>query len=147
MESQFSAKSHSVSVHFEEEALLVRADPRKLRQVLFNILFNAIEYTEAEGSIGIEVRRTAEGAAYVEVSDTGIGIAEADLPRIFLNFSAMEIRPDRPSRGKGLGLALARRLILLHGGDIGVRSEHNVGSVFWFSLPVGEVAATQEAQP
>lgn len=147
MQSQFSAKSHSVSVHFEAESLLVRGDPRKLRQVLFNLLFNAVEYTEAEGSIGIEVRRTDEGAAYVEVSDTGIGIAEADLPRIFLNFGAMEIRPDRPTRGKGLGLALARRLILLHGGDIGVRSQHNVGSVFWFSLPMGQTAVTQETQP
>lgn len=147
MESLFSAKSLSISLQFEEEHIHVPGDPRKLRQVLFNLLSNAIEYTEPEGTIGIEVRRSAEHTAHVEVSDTGIGISEAELPRIFLNFGSMEMRPDRPSRGKGLGLALARRLILLHGGDIGVRSEQNVGSAFWFSLPSTGAAPGTERRP
>ncbi len=111
----------------------VRSDGRAIRQILINLASNAIKYTE-RGSVRIELRR--EGAnAVVRVSDTGIGIATADLPRLFSAFEQLDASNTRRVEGAGLGLYLSKRLADLLDGTIRVESTHGSGSIFTLTLP------------
>jgi signal transduction histidine kinase/CheY-like chemotaxis protein/HPt (histidine-containing phosphotransfer) domain-containing protein len=113
-----------------------RADVGRLRQVLFNLLENAIKYGPAGGAV--DVRVTSDGAEVrVEVRDEGPGIEADDLPRLFKEFSRIP-RPGSKVAGAGLGLALSKRLVELMGGRIGVDSAPGEGSVFWVALEAGD---------
>lgn len=118
------------------EPLTVSADRVRLRQVLLNLLSNAIKFTPDGGRITVSAR-TADGGADVRVAvtDTGIGIAPADQARLFHEFVQLDASAGRRYEGTGLGLALSKRLIELHGGTIGVQSTLGRGSTFWFTLP------------
>jgi len=109
----------------------VWADPIRLKQMLYNLLSNAVKFTPEGGSVTLAARRT-DAAAEIAVSDTGIGIRAADLPRLFSEFS--QLGPQR-HEGTGLGLALTKRLVELHGGTIRAESEPGKGSVFTLTLP------------
>jgi len=114
---------------------VVEADERRIRQVVFNVLTNAVKFTPAGGSV--EVRSSqVDGEVRVSVVDTGPGIAEEDHERIFEEFQQTEIGIEQ-REGTGLGLALSKRLIELHGGRIWVESAPGKGSTFTFALPVG----------
>ena len=125
----------------------VRSDPGRLRQVLLNLLGNAVKFT-AEGSVTLEssLVRCEGGNARLRfaVHDTGIGITPDGLARLFKNFSQAEISITRRYGGSGLGLAICRRLVELMGGSIGVESDVGLGSTFWFTV---EVPIVSEAQP
>ncbi len=112
-------------------------DPGRLRQVITNLTSNAIKFTKV-GSVRIDVicERRGENSARVRVSvkDTGIGIPEHMLERIFDRFTQADASTTREYGGTGLGLSVSRQLIELMGGEIGVRSELEVGSIFWFNL-------------
>ena len=110
-------------------------DGARLKQVLYNYLSNAIKFTPAGGHI--TVHALAEGATHlrIEVQDTGIGIAEVDLPRLFTEFQQLDGGYSKQHQGTGLGLALTRRLVAAQGGRTGVRSAPGLGSVFWLVLP------------
>ncbi len=111
----------------------MRADERKVRQVLLNLLSNAIKFTPEGGRI--EVRAAAEnGAIDVSVSDTGIGIAPEDQEAVFEEFRQVGASAAK-QQGTGLGLALCRKFIELHGGKIWVTSALGSGSTFTFRLP------------
>jgi signal transduction histidine kinase len=113
---------------------LVEADERRIRQVVFNLLSNAVKFTPAGGSV--EVSSAQEnGEVLVSVKDTGPGIAPEDQERIFEEFQQTDIGSEQ-REGTGLGLALSKRLIELHGGRIWVESELGDGSTFTFTLPV-----------
>ncbi|NDV00533.1 ATP-binding protein [Pseudoroseicyclus tamaricis] len=124
---------------------IVRGDSRRLRQVLLNLVGNAVKFTRA-GSIDIEVERLPGEGGLVEfrVADTGIGIAEAQLERIFQDFETLDSSYSRQAGGTGLGLGIARRLVGVMGGEIGVESEPGEGSLFWvrLSLPPAEAEET-----
>ncbi len=122
--------------------LPVRGDPVRLRQVLGNLISNAVKFTE-RGSITISVRRIGETTAQhqlrFEVRDTGIGIPLEAQGRLFQAFSQADTSTTRLYGGTGLGLAISKRIISLMGGRIGVESEAAHGATFWFEVPLLKV--------
>lgn len=126
-----------------EPGLIVTADPDRLHQVLWNLLSNAIKFTPTGGHVSVRAARI-DGAVAVSVTDTGIGIAEANLPYVFQRFWQADTGTSREFSGLGLGLALARHLMELHGGAIAVESAGlDKGSKFTLTLP--QVAQTTRA--
>jgi len=113
----------------------VLADPGRLRQVLINLVSNAVKFTE-QGKISLEVRPEGSERVRFEVVDTGCGIAPEQLSRIFEPFRQGDASTARRFGGTGLGLAICRRLVEAMGGRIEVASEPEVGSRFWFVLPL-----------
>jgi signal transduction histidine kinase/DNA-binding response OmpR family regulator len=118
-----------------EAAGEVLADGGKLKQMLLNLVSNAIKFTPEGGTVTIATLRSKE-AIEISVADTGIGIAEEDQKQIFHEFHQIDQGPGRKHEGTGLGLALTKRFALLHGGDVRVTSRVNKGSVFTLTLPV-----------
>jgi signal transduction histidine kinase len=119
---------------FEPEDVTIRADERKVRQVVFNLLSNALKFTPPGGQVGIDAR-AVNGTVEVAVSDTGPGIEPADQELIFEEFGQARRAGDQQD-GTGLGLPLARRFVELHGGRLWVESAAGSGSTFRFVLPV-----------
>jgi signal transduction histidine kinase len=111
----------------------VVADERKVRQVVLNLVSNAVKFTPEGGRVTVHARRVA-GGVEIAVADTGVGIAPADQEAIFEEFRQVGT-PAARQEGTGLGLALAKRLVELHGGRIRVESEPGRGSTFSFTLP------------
>ena len=112
---------------------LVTGDERRISQVIFNLLSNAVKFTPTGGAVGVRATRV-DGEVRVSVTDTGPGIAALDHERIFEEFQQTEAGVEQ-REGTGLGLALSKRLVELHGGRIWVDSELGKGSTFVFSLP------------
>ena len=113
----------------------VSGDARRLQEVLQNLLDNANQYTLPGGKITLSVRRRAEEVIFT-VTDTGIGIPQADQPRIFERFYRVDVARSREAGGTGLGLAIAKHLVEVHGGRLWVESEVGQGSQFHFSVPL-----------
>jgi CheY-like chemotaxis protein/anti-sigma regulatory factor (Ser/Thr protein kinase) len=109
----------------------------RFRQIVENLLSNAIKFTPEGGTVTVTVR-PADDQVYVAVTDTGVGIADADHSRIFEEFQQVG-DPDRQRAGTGLGLALTKRLVEAHDGEIRVRSAENAGSTFTVRLPAAPV--------
>ncbi len=110
------------------------ADPNRVEQIMINLISNALRYTD-RGTVTITTW-AEEGRLYIRVSDTGIGIAPEDLPRVFERFWRADRSRSRRSGGTGLGLTICRRLVEMHGGEIGVISQPHQGSQFTFWLPL-----------
>lgn len=128
-------------LHLEKsEAVLggYMADQGRLRQVLINIVGNALKFTQ-DGEVTLSVtckRQTAADRLEFQVSDSGIGIDEEDLPRVFEDFIRIENAAAEHSEGTGLGLGIAKRIVEAMGGEIGAESELGEGSLFWVILPL-----------
>src|SRR5437870_8058408 len=118
----------------DERLGMISGDERKVKQVLLNLLSNALKFTPEGGRIDVGARLD-DGVAAVSVADTGIGIAPADQEAVFEEFRQVGAA-DKRSEGTGLGLALSRKFLELHGGRIWVKSELGKGSIFRFTLPV-----------
>jgi signal transduction histidine kinase len=114
---------------------LVPADLGKLKQMLLNLVSNAIKFTPDGGAVTIATRRLID-AVEISVSDTGVGIAESDREHLFQAFRQLDAPIARQERGTGLGLALTKRFVELHGGHLRLASELGKGSVFTLSLPL-----------
>ncbi|OLB88052.1 MAG: response regulator [Chloroflexi bacterium] len=118
----------------------ILADAGKVKQMLLNLVSNAIKFTPDGGTVTISALRIKD-TIEISVADTGIGIAEEDQKSIFQEFHQLDQGPGRKHEGTGLGLALTRRFARLHGGDVRVTSRVNKGSVFTLSLPIRGAAA------
>ena len=132
--AQTEKRRHRFDLDLPADPLPVTADHVRVRQVLLNLLSNAIKFTPEGGQVRLSGRPESDGAR-VEVVDTGIGISPADQEKLFREFVQLDPSASRHYEGTGLGLALCKRLVELHGGRIGVDSDHGRGSTFWFTLP------------
>ena len=131
------AKEHIVSLHNDLPPDLpeVFIDADRIRQVLRNLLDNALRYTHAGGDISIKASSTSDVWLTVAVSDTGSGIAPEDLPYIFDHFYKSDRSRQRGHSGSGLGLAIVKQLVEAHGGKVWAESQPGEGSTFYFTLP------------
>lgn len=142
---QLTRKRISISLPAESSQAAITADETRVRQILMNLLGNAVENTPEDGKMSVVVLPDPDGATIrVEVSDTGPGVPPEDRGRVFLEFERSRLANEAQRPGRGLGLAIARRLVLLHGGAIGVVDAPGGGSTFWFSLPVNPRGNTTE---
>lgn len=128
-------KKKNLAWHIDGEEVHVRGDAGRLRQILTNLISNAVKYTPQGGEIAVTVRR-ADGEAEVEVADTGIGISREDQEKIFERFYRTDASRSRATGGAGIGLTIARSLAQAHGGTLKVRSEPGKGSAFVLRVPV-----------
>jgi protein-histidine pros-kinase len=135
MSPMTTKKGIRVAVEMVPASVLVLLDAQKFKQVFYNLLSNAVKFTDDGGSVTIEVNLDAEGTLHLRVCDTGIGINEADLEKLFLEFVQLDAGSTRRYEGTGLGLALTRKLVEFQGGTIGVSSQPGQGSVFSVTLP------------
>jgi len=122
--------------------LSVRADSTRFKQVLMNLIGNAVKFTPEGGEIKLSARRF-DGVVRVEVRDSGPGIPVAEQQRIFEAFYRLG-ESDKQTEGTGLGLAITRRLVELHGGSLGLESQPGSGSCFYFTLPCAEAVERPE---
>ena len=129
------------------EVIHVQADHDRLVQVLINLVDNAVKYTPAGGAVTVRARPTADGRVEVSVSDTGVGIPRADLPRITERFYRVDKARSRELGGTGLGLAIVKHLVLAHGGDLAIDSEEGRGTTVRVLLPEGVDASGQMSLP
>ncbi len=143
-----SAEQRGVALHVQVDPGLppLRGQPEGLRTALENLLGNAIKYTPAGGRVTLSaVPADDRRRVLVRIADTGIGIAAADLPRVFDEFFRTEAARALQVHGSGLGLAIVKAVVTAHGGEISVASEVGQGTTFTVALPVAPAAAGAEA--
>ena len=133
------AEAQGLEFSYDNDPLLVQADRNRIRQVLTNLMDNAIAYS-GEGSVRCRMRRHLDKAR-IEVADTGRGIPEEHLDRIFDRFYRVDTARSRKEGGTGLGLAIVKQILEAHGEAIHVESTKGRGTRFWFELPLAGVAA------
>ncbi len=148
---QTAAKGIELIVTIEQQVpVMVRADPVRLRQVVLNLLGNAVKFTH-EGHISVRVANRAatneRASLTIEVTDTGIGIPADRIDRLFKSFSQVDSSTTRHYGGTGLGLSIVKRLAELMGGEVGVRSEVGNGSTFWVRVELEAVKEQPARRP
>ncbi|MCL5882828.1 MAG: ATP-binding protein, partial [Actinobacteria bacterium] len=119
----------------QEQLPLIQGDGAKIKRILYNLVSNAIKFTPEGGRVVLEAK-TVDNMVEISVTDTGIGISQEDQGRIFTEFQQLETAHTRRHEGTGVGLALSKKLVEMHGGLIRVESELGKGSRFTFSLPI-----------
>ncbi|GGF22203.1 hypothetical protein GCM10011611_30340 [Aliidongia dinghuensis] len=143
VERFFRERARAAGVALEtrlpREDIELWADETKLKQVLLNLVSNAVKFTPSGGRVIVSAALKADSELELAVADSGIGIAETDLDRIFEPFTQVDNSLSRHHAGTGLGLPLARSFVELHGGTIGVRSWPNTGTTVTVLLPAGRV--------
>lgn len=148
VESLKEARSIKLSYHVEDGLPAMRTDRTKLQQILINLLSNAIKFTE-QGEVKVTAECVGIDRVRIAVSDTGVGIADSDITRIFEEFRQAGATGRGAKTGTGLGLAITQRLVGLLDGELSVSSREGQGSVFTVTLPLqieGRIAATADAE-
>jgi len=133
------ASKHNLRLGLQmAQVLEIEADERKVKQIMFNLISNAVKFTSDGGEIQVKCEVSQLNPSFVQVSvrDTGIGVQEEDLPKLFGEFTQLESSYTRKYQGTGLGLAITKKLVELHGGTISVESVYGLGSTFSFVLPL-----------
>ena len=134
VEALAAEKNLAMRLSLAEDLPLGKGDDQRLAQVLLNLLGNAIKFTE-EGEILVEAE-VSDQSFLVSVSDTGTGISEENLTIVFKEFQQVDGSSTKSKGGTGLGLSISKKIIEMHGGRIWVTSERDIGSTFYFSLPI-----------
>ena len=141
--SAFSLRARAKGLEFHLDlhanaGVTVRSDPGRIRQILTNLLGNALKFTDT-GGILLRTRLTVDGAGkqtlQIQVEDTGIGIPDDQRDRLFQSFTQVDGSMTRKYGGTGLGLSISKQLVSMLGGQIGFKSQYRRGSLFWFSIP------------
>jgi len=136
---QGSALAEAKQIAFQEkisgDSLWIQGDASSLRRLFLILIDNAVKYTPASGQVEVSLQRN-DGYAVAEVRDTGIGIAETDLPNVFERFYRADKARSRESGGVGLGLSIGRWIAEVHAGTIEVHSAPGRGSTFQIRLPI-----------
>jgi len=144
------AMKHGIALSLEiqpEVDIEIEADKRKLKQIMFNLLSNAVKFTPDGGAVSLAARKLIEtGEIEISVSDTGIGIKEEDMPRLFHEFTQLQTAYTKEYEGTGLGLALTKKFVELHGGRIWVESEFGKGSRFAFVIPFKQWSSAEMSE-
>ena len=138
-----SKKGIDLEVDVPGDLPVVSVDPGRIKQVLYNLISNAIKFTEPGGTVRVSARLAGQ-RVQISVADTGVGIAPEHLSRLFREFEQIPQRAGARPEGTGLGLALTKRLVELHGGTVEVESEPGKGSTFSVFLPL---FASEESAP
>jgi PAS domain S-box-containing protein len=128
-------KRIDIKVSIDQKVREVFLDPGKLKQVLYNYLSNALKFTPEGGKVQVVATPCGGDEIRIEVQDSGIGIDEADLSRLFIEFQQLDEGASKKYQGTGLGLALTKKIVEAQGGSVGVTSELGVGSTFFAILP------------
>jgi signal transduction histidine kinase len=149
-----TAKRQECILRLDNDALTVVADGVRIRQILFNLLSNASKFTPEGGKISLAAVRTRaplrqpadragdrarlvpQEVVWISVTDEGVGIRREDMSKLFQEFSQVDSSSSRRAQGTGLGLALCKKFVEMHGGTIGADSIYGKGAAFWFLLPV-----------
>lgn len=131
-------KQISVDLNVPKEQIIVQADSLRLRQVLLNLLTNAIKYTPEKGKIGIDLKANAKNVE-VAIIDNGIGMDDEHLKKIFERFYRIDKTLNRNDGGSGLGLAIVKWIVDSHNGQVTVRSSPGQGSCFTITLPTSQI--------
>lgn len=132
--TEWSWRSKDLAIDMELPSLVVHGDQQLLHQVWTNLITNSVKFTDSGGSISLRISRQ-DDMCCIEISDTGIGIAESDLPHIFNRFYKADTARDRKETSTGLGLSITQKIIDLHRGSIEVKSQLGVGTTFRVLLP------------
>lgn len=129
-------REKGIAISSDLQKTIVAGDPRRLEQIVVNLLANALRYTDADGRVTVRVRRQGD-EALLEVADTGIGIPADDLPNVFTRYWRGEKSRSRATGGAGIGLAIVHELVRAHGGRVTVESKVGAGSTFRVVIPAG----------
>jgi PAS domain S-box-containing protein len=135
------ANKKSITIEYSppQAAHMIMVDSRRFKQILINLLNNAVKFTPEKGKITLEVQANAqESEMRFSVTDTGIGITAEDIKKLFIPFTQLDTRLSRINEGSGLGLALVKKMVEMHGGSVEVQSKPGTGSRFSFVLPWDE---------
>ena len=135
-QEQIQAKKQTLSFHSDEQLPLVLADVFRISQVVSNLLANATSYTPQGGNITVSVRKKNDKFLEIAITDTGIGIPNDALPKLFTKFFRVSGVLEEGSKGTGLGLYIAKMIIDMHHGEISAESTLGKGSTFRFTLPI-----------
>ena len=129
------ASNKQIEVELElPDSVIMRGDEDRLKQLVINLMNNAVNYTPPSGKVKLKVTQSND-AVFAEISDTGMGIPEDSLDRIFERFYRVDKARSRNTGGTGLGLAIVKHVVEAHGGTISVNSEVNKGTTFSIRLP------------
>jgi signal transduction histidine kinase len=131
----------TLQIRLPEALPALKADPRQLKQMLANLLTNAIKFTDPGGSVTVEVRQDAKKGYRFDVNDTGVGLAPEDIPKALAPFVQVERGHGHKHEGTGLGLPLTKRMIELHGGRLELTSEFGVGTRVALIFPPSRIVA------
>jgi signal transduction histidine kinase len=138
VDTQAQQSGIRLATDLDKDCSLIRADERRLRQILINLLANAVKFTPRNGEVRVS-SFAAPGGLAIQVADTGIGMAPEDIPRAMTIFGQVDSKVSRKHEGTGLGLPLAKHLADLHGGTLLIESEVNVGTKVTITLPVTRI--------
>jgi signal transduction histidine kinase len=145
VEEEANGKNVKLELECPGELPKLHADRRKLKQILINLLANAIKFTETGGKIMIKTWCRAASGHVFQISDTGIGIAPKDIPKALARFGQVDSDLNRKYEGAGLGLPLTKVLVELHGGVLDLQSEIGVGTTVTVRFPADRIVASISA--
>ena len=140
VEQRATTKDIRLDFLIDRDAPMLRADQRKLKQIMVNLLTNAIKFTERGGQVAIKAWCRPDSGYVIQIADTGIGIAPQNIPRALSQFGQIDSRVSREqNEGTGLGLPLAKAFVELHGGSLDLQSALGVGTTVTLRFPASRI--------